>query len=1178
MIASWGVLIAAVLYLCMLFAVAHYGDTKGQRWVRGRARTVIYTLSLGVYCTSWTFFGSVGVASINGINFLPIYIGPILVFLFGQRLLARIISLSKSQNITSTADFVAARYGKSEMVAALVAIIALIGIIPYVALQLKAISSSLLAVIGSFNEVTQPDVPDLALSAAIVLAIFAVAFGTRKIDAAEHQDGLILAIAAESVVKLIAFLAVGLFVTYGMFDGFTDLLNHAQISPRIWSQISKPPDPTTWIVMGTLSAFAIILLPRQFHVMVVENRELSDIRAAKWVFPSYLVLINLFVVPLAIAGLWYFPVDSFDRDLTVLALPLVAHSSFFVLVALIGGLSAATAMVIVASVALSMMVSNDLVMPLLLRAGWRRHKSGQISNVAHSDLASVILTIRRVAILAILGFGYLYLRVTGETALNSIGTLSFTAIAQIAPAFFGGLFWSRATARGAMAGLIFGTLMWVYTLFLPSLNASALDLGGWLHHGPLGIAILKPNALLGLEMPLVLHGVLWSLGVNILAFIGFSYSRRVSDIELVQARIFTGIDAEPLGQTYGLWQANVSVQDLQATLARYLGLEHTRKAFADFISERRLDPNPQTDADIHLLKFSETMLASAIGAASSRLVLTLLLRRRSVSKRAALQLLDATSTAIQNSRDHLQHALDHARQGITVFDHDLRLVAWNREYLDQFQLPHSHAFVGAKLEDIIRAVAAIGIYGPGSVDEHVQDRMEMLLHRSEPIRLRLATQAVIETRIAHLPDGGLVATYTDVTETVTAAEELASANETLEKRVRERTEELTRLNQELARAKKHADDANLSKTRFLAAASHDILQPLNAARLYASSLLEIKTGEGGEVLRLASNVDSSLEAVEEILAALLEISRLDAGALKPELSAFRIDDILRQLELEFAPIAKERGLKLTFVPCSLSVRSDKRLLRRMLQNLISNGLKYTQTGRVLVGIRRLRNRLRVEIIDTGPGIPPASQKMIFKEFQRLTATAQSASGLGLGLSIVERMSRVLDHKLTLRSDEGKGAAFCLEVPRVASVPLMAANDAAVAVMHQPLAGLVVLTLDNEPRILEGMAGLLNGWGCQVIGAADLKAARKALKTARVTPDVIIADYHLDDGDGLDAIQQLRWAFSADLPAILVTADRSVEVREQAMSRNVVLLNKPLKPAALRAQLSQWTAQRRTAAE
>jgi len=558
-------------------------------------------------------------------------------------------------------------------------------------------------------------------------------------------------------------------------------------------------------------------------------------------------------------------------------------------------------------------------------------------------------------------------------------------------------------------------------------------------------------------------------------------------------------------------------------------------------------------------------------------VISLLLRRRTVNKRAALQLLDTASTAIQNSRDLLQHALDHARQGITVFDADLRLVCWNREYLDLFDLPHSMVHVGVTLEEIVEVNAERGFYGDGPSAETVAHRLDVLINETESFRLRLPTNRVIETRSARLPDGGLVTTYTDVSESVAAADELEAANETLEKRVRERTEELTALNQELARAKQEAESANLSKTRFLAAASHDILQPLNAARLYASSLVERKESADPQDLKLAQNVDASLEAVEEILSALLEISRLDAGAMKPEFSHFRIDEILRQLELEFQPMAQEKGLKLTFVPCSLTVRSDRRLLRRMLQNLVSNGIKYTVQGRVLVGCRRLRRGIRIEVIDTGVGIPQASQKLVFKEFQRLQSAHKSASGLGLGLSIVERMSRVLDHKLTLRSGSKKGSVFSVEVPRVAALP-KSADVAAVDAkpVHQPLAGLTVLTIDNEPRILEGMRILLEGWGCVVLGAESLKAAQKEIKTLAKNPDVIIADFHLDEGDGLDAIVRLRWALNSELPAILITADRSPEVAEQAASRNVLLLNKPVKPGGLRALLSQWAAQRAAA--
>ena len=417
-------------------------------------------------------------------------------------------------------------------------------------------------------------------------------------------------------------------------------------------------------------------------------------------------------------------------------------------------------------------------------------------------------------------------------------------------------------------------------------------------------------------------------------------------------------------------------------------------------------------------------------------------------------------------------------------------------------------------------------------------------------------------------------TYTDVTETVEPEEALAATNETLEQRVRERTEALVRLNEELARAKSEADDANLSKTRFLAAASHDILQPLNAARLYATTLVErIDAGAPGSIggdTELVRNMDASLEAVEEILTALLDISRLDAGAMKPELSTFRIDDILSQLKIELTPLAREKGLRIDFVPCSLSVSSDRRLLRRLLQNLISNAIKYTVKGRVLVGVRRRGADLEVQVLDTGLGIPESQQKAIFREFERLAAAAKTARGLGLGLSIVERISRVLDHRIGVRSKPGDGSLFSVLVPvSVAHVAAVQNVAEAPPAPPTPLAGFNVLAIDNEPRILAGMNHLLMGWGCVVAVAADLAEARAALAARGMTPDVIIADYHLDDSDGISAIGALREAYGADIPAILATADRSLEVRDLAASKDIRVLNKPLRPAALRALLSQW---------
>jgi len=394
--------------------------------------------------------------------------------------------------------------------------------------------------------------------------------------------------------------------------------------------------------------------------------------------------------------------------------------------------------------------------------------------------------------------------------------------------------------------------------------------------------------------------------------------------------------------------------------------------------------------------------------------------------------------------------------------------------------------------------------------------------------------------------------------------------------VRERTTELTRLNAELGRAKADAEEANVSKTRFVAAASHDILQPLNAARLYVTSLIE-RQGEG-EDAQLIRNVDASLEAVEEIFGALLDISRLDTGAMRPDFVSVRIDDLLRQLEVEFSPLAREKGLELRFVPCSLAVRSDRRLLRRLLQNLVSNAIKYTPKGRVLVGCRRRKNRLRIDICDTGLGIPASQRKNVFREFHRLNEGAKVARGLGLGLSIVERIARVLNHKVELRSAAGEGSRFSVEVPVSAPVSPSAVRRNEPHADPGQLAGIAVLCIDNDPQILDGMQTLLQGWGCHVLKAADLEAAIAAIGADRASLSGLLVDYHLDEGNGIDAIVALRRRLGSQLPAILITADRSPHVREAARLRDVPVLNKPVKPAALRALLTQWRIQRVAAAE
>jgi Na+/proline symporter/signal transduction histidine kinase/CheY-like chemotaxis protein len=1170
MLHDWGVIAAAFGYIGFLFLVASLGDRLSPAQ-RGRASALIYPLSLAIYCTSWTFFGSVGFASRTSVDFLAIYVGPVLMLAICTPLLRRVIKLAKSQNITSIADFIGARYGKSQAVAATVALIAIVGSVPYIALQLKAMASSLETILSedqAFSHI--PIIGDIALMVTLTMAAFAVLFGTRHSDATEHQHGLMLAVATESIVKLVAFIAAGAFVTFWMFSP-AELADRAMKTPEAVRAINYAPSGGNFLTMVLLSFCAIMLLPRQFHVTVVESSTDAEVGRARWLFPIYLLAINLFVIPIALAGLVIFPFGAVDSDMYVLALPMEADAPLLSVGVFIGGLSAATAMVIVECVALSIMVSNDIVVPLVLQGGPR-------SRAGRKDFGYFLLGVRRIAIFAIMVMAYLYYRALGNTQLAAIGLLSFAAIAQLAPAFFGGLFWRRATARGAIAGMLVGGAVWLYTLFLPSFldgNTAGLLL---LQHGPFGVEALRPQALFGADLPPLVHGVLWSLGLNLLSYVVLSLARQPSSIERLQADIFVPRALAPMTPTFRRWRTTVTAQDIQSTVAQYLGPERARQAFEAFAVTHHVALEPSAPADFELLQHAEHLIASSIGAASSRLVMSLLLRKRTVSAKAALKLLDDSHAALHFNREILQTALNHVRQGIAVFDAELQLICSNRQFGEILSLPPHLVQLGIPLREILDFMGAISPSG-GDAESLTQRRLAAYTTEGEPYLERLADRhMVIEVRTNRMPGGGMVITFSDVTPSFEAAEALERANATLEKRVRDRTEELTRLNSELAQAKSRAEDANISKTRFLAAASHDILQPLNAARLYVTSLVE-RQNSCGEDSRLVENIDDSLEAIEEILGALLDISRLDAGAMTTSITSFKTSDLMRSLEIEFAPIARAKGLTLTFVPCSLPVQSDRLLLRRLLQNLISNAIKYTPRGRVLVGCRRHGHSLQIGVYDTGVGIPVLKRGEIFKEFHRLEQGARIARGLGLGLSIVERLARVLNHGIALDSNVSGGSVFSVMVPTAKAINYTAAVTTATPLSTTPMSGALIVCLENDAAILDGMRTLLTAWDAAVIAVADPEAAIEAIEAAGGRVTGLLVDYHLDRGNGIAAIRDIRRRFGETIPAILITADRSPHVRAAAREENVAVLNKPVKPASLRALLGQWrTQQMVTAAE
>ncbi len=1124
---GWHIVLFGVGYVAALFAIASFADARARRsGLSHRPRPFIYALSLGVYCTSWTYFGSVGIAARSGLDFIPVYLGPILVFALATPLLIRITDIAKRQNISSIADFIAARYGKNQLLGGLVALVAVIGIVPYISIQLRALAFSLETMLAQ-STATNTTGFDIALFATIALAIFTVLFGTRHTDTTEHQHGLMAAIATESVVKLFAFLAIGIFVTFWLADGVSGLWNLSINGRPVIDQINVAPSGARWLTVTLISALAIMLLPRQFHVSVVENAHHDEIRRARWLFPLYLIAINIFVLPIAIVGLAKLP--GVDADTFVLALPAAAGEITWTSIAFLGGVSAATAMVIVETLALTIMVSNNVVLPLMVQL-----------NRTNANYSPRIITIRRIIIVAILALSYVYYLAVGTTAaLAQIGLMSFAAVAQFAPAFFGGMVWSKGTARGAMAGIIAGTAVWAYTLLFPSFADSGWVSPSFVLDGPFGIGALKPRAILGLQFDQLTHGVFWSLLFNVSVYFIGSLSHEPNLAESAQARGFLFGKRQPPPSTRSArWTPTVTRDELQETVIRYIGAERTKAAFATHYISRGIADDTTQLADIGALQFAEYLLSSVIGPASSRLVIGLLLEKHGKNSDAALSLLDDATTAVQQSRDLLQSAIDNVPQGIAVFDADDGLTFWNTPY-------------SALVADVVHADKVGSSFG-SILSELAPKKLKLnhLKSGAAPQTFSLENPfRVMSVQCRPMPDGGVVATFTDVTESVTA-------QKVLEQRVTERTAELSAANAAL-------QDANINKTRFFAAASHDILQPLNAARLFTTTLMEREKNKPNA--ELARNVNSSLEAVEDILSTVLDLSRLDAGVVLPDVKPFLLQDILDVLQREFEPLASAKKLKLNIKPSKAVIASDRGLLRRVLQNLLANAIKYTPTGAVVLHSEKSGKLLKVFVEDTGPGIPLSKQKDVFREFERLGQEHGNQPGLGLGLSIVDRLCHVLGHTLVLNSQPGEGTTFVLSLPLSDAAPIVEVRPKRKSEPALSFANLKILAVDDEPSITTGLSLLLKEWGIETIVAHSTEDAKRK---AQNDISLLIADYHVNDSNGIELITSLRSLIRADLPALIISADRSLDLREQARKRGIVWLTKPVKPAALRAAITQ----------
>ncbi|ELI6417096.1 TPA: NahK/ErcS family hybrid sensor histidine kinase/response regulator [Aeromonas salmonicida subsp. salmonicida] len=1133
---GWLLIGLSLAYLGLLFLIAYVADKSKRRRLKGQP--LLYSLSLAVYCTSWTFFGTVGQASESPWSPVPIYLGPMLVFLFGWRLLARLILVAKREHITSIADFIAARYGKSQRLAMVIALIAIMGILPYLVLQLKAIVTGLdLLMANSVSAGPTGNTAGLALGVALLLALFSILFGTRNLDATEHHRGMVVAIAFESVVKLLAFVTVGGFALWLILSKPSQARTLVA-SDFLDAVVAVTPGGLLELAIYTLVAMcAVICLPRQFHVTVVENNQGQDLHWARWLFPLYLFVMGLFIWPLALAGKQWVGAGM-ASDTYVISLPMSLGFDGMAMLAFLGGTSAATGMVIVCTIALAIMVSNDLVLPVLLRRFWQQGRDER--------LVRLLLQVRRGAILLILLAAWgLYLWLGDLTSLSRIGYLSFGAVAQFAPALLLGLYWRHGNRKGVYLGLALGVSLWFVTLLAGS---------------PLESLLAPPDWPAFRDLSLGAWCIFLSLLLNLLGYVAGSLLSRAAVSERLQAANFIG---KPSRDTTALYQARVSVKELEMLAARFVGSSRVKRAFGRFAGERGGTLAPQMQASAELIAHTERLLAGVFGTSSARLVLASALQGRNMQLEEIATIVDEASDVFRFNRGLLQGAIEHMGQGISVVDRELKLVAWNRRYIELFHYPPGLIQMGRSIEEIIRYNAEQGLCGPGDIEAHVARRVAYMLRGSPHISARERPDGrVIEMQGNPMPAGGFVMTFTDITPFRDAERVLREANEHLEARVAERTHELSELNRQYQQVER----ANHSKSRFLAAVSHDLTQPLNAAKLFTSSLLEMLPPRD-ETARIARHIDDALGATEDLITDLLDISRLEAGKFKAKKLDFALHDVFDNLKAEFGVLAQAGGIQFSVVESKLAVYSDVRLLRRVLQNFLTNAFRYNPGGRVLLGCRRLGDKVRIEVWDNGPGIPADKQEAIFDEFSRLdhSRTAKE-QGLGLGLAIARGIALVLGHNLTLRSWPGAGSVFAITL-NLATRPVATTQVAAPALRDSQLEGVRVLCIDNEGDILIAMHSLLGRWGCEVV-CAQSQAQAEDLIAGGFLPQLVLSDYHLDDGKtGLQALHMLRLAHGNDIGGIIISADRKSELQAQIREHGYGYISKPVKPLKLRALMN-----------
>jgi len=976
---GWLLFIVILGYLCLLFLIAYFAERREKTGRSVVSNPYVYSLSLAVYCTSWTFYGSVGKAATSGLSFLTIYLGPTLIAALWWVILRKIINISKENRITTISDFIGSRYGNSIMLSALIAIVAVVGITPYLGLQIKAIMSTFTILSGETKGSAAA-----GWFIALILGIFAIIFGARRLDSSERHEGLVFAIAFESIVKLVAFLLVGSFVTYGLFGGFSDIFARIKESPYeklLYLGGGTSVSYNEWASLLFLSMMAIMFLPRQFHMAVVENSDVSHVSKAMWLFPFYLFLINVFVIPVAFGGLLLGGSQT-EADNFVLSIPLKQKESLLALIVFIGGFSAATGMIIVESVALSTMVMNNLVMPAIFR--FRETKG----------FPAIILNMKRIIILGCVFLGYFFAVSIGEFyTLVDMGLKSFEAVTIFAPAIIIGLYWKRGNKAGAMAGIIAGFIIWFYTLLMPALLKAGVFAEKGFFVYLLNSEILNPRALFGLKgLDEWSHSLFWGLFFNIMLYVGLSIFTKQKGEEERQALMFV----ESYSPRIMPVKTSYSLQQIEDILGQYIGRKEARDIVESFLSRKGIRRNATSQSDCIVLRDeAERVLSGVLGSAIATIIfedrLTLTeqergeisssIKQMTYTLRLSRQELAEANRSLAYLKEFSENIIESAPVGIVTVDSRLRVKYWNREMED---------LTGVRKSDAVdRSITHLLPWIMGEI---------ITQNEQKETTLQTPSQQSFNINVSKFkdPSGGFVVIFEDITEKKKMGEQLLQASKL----------------------------SSLGK--LTAGISHEIGNPLASISSLVQEIRSLRMRSEADVEFTEESlhtINSHIERIAKIVRSLGDFARISTK----EKTASNIAEILDRT-INLARYDK-RFMNIQLVPHiedipHLRVNPDQ--MQQVFLNLMLNAIDaMPHGGRLVISIKRRGDSVEVIFSDTGIGI---DETIIDRVFDPFFTTKPLGRGTGLGLSICYGIIREHNGTISVESKKGEGTTFTIRLP------------------------------------------------------------------------------------------------------------------------------------------------------